>query len=251
MEHHLTTLLIALAFLVAGAAKGISGLGLPTISLGLLSFVISPAAAAALLVLPSLLTNLVQSRGAHIRRRLPALLPLWLAILVGAATTPRAILATEGPGVRLAMGALLLAYGVYGLRKPRLALPSSTPAVTALVSALAGYATGVLTAATGIFIMPLILFLQSLNLQKDEMVQALGISFTICTLALALTVGLPHTLEAASSVDGVIALACALLGVWAGSRLRSHLNLETFRRSLFGILIFMGAAMLAKGWAAK
>ena len=44
-------------FLLAGFVKGVIGLGLPTISMGLLSMVMPPAQAAAILVVPSFVTN--------------------------------------------------------------------------------------------------------------------------------------------------------------------------------------------------
>jgi uncharacterized membrane protein YfcA len=48
---------IAGAFLLAGFVKGVIGLGLPTVSIGLLGLVMTPAQAAAILVVPSLVTN--------------------------------------------------------------------------------------------------------------------------------------------------------------------------------------------------
>eukprot|EP01036_Dinobryon_divergens_P011056 gene11055-biopygen9839 len=57
----LSTLAFVLAvFLVAGFSKGIIGLGLPTISMGLLALVLPPVEAAALLILPSLVTRVWQ-----------------------------------------------------------------------------------------------------------------------------------------------------------------------------------------------
>jgi hypothetical protein len=56
---------IAATFFAAGATKGIAGMGLPTVSMGVLGLFMPPAAAAALLVLPSLLTNVLQCLGRH------------------------------------------------------------------------------------------------------------------------------------------------------------------------------------------
>src|SRR5437762_9703690 len=58
-----TTLIVAVAafaFVLAGFVKGVIGMGLPTIVVGLLSLVISPAEAVALMLVPSLLTNIWQ-----------------------------------------------------------------------------------------------------------------------------------------------------------------------------------------------
>src|SRR5580704_11395627 len=53
-------LFIGAVFLLAGLIKGVIGLGLPTVSMGLLAIVMPPLQAAAILVLPSFLTNVWQ-----------------------------------------------------------------------------------------------------------------------------------------------------------------------------------------------
>ena len=49
------------AFALAGFVKGVIGLGLPTVSIGLLGLLMTPAEAAAILVVPSLVTNIWQA----------------------------------------------------------------------------------------------------------------------------------------------------------------------------------------------
>ena len=48
---------ITLVFLLAGYVKGVIGMGLPTIAMATLGLLLEPAQAAALLVIPSLVTN--------------------------------------------------------------------------------------------------------------------------------------------------------------------------------------------------
>ena len=55
-----TSIFIAAVFVLAGLVKGTIGLGLPTISMGLLALVMPPIEAAAILILPSFLTNVWQ-----------------------------------------------------------------------------------------------------------------------------------------------------------------------------------------------
>ena len=49
-----------------------------------------------------------------------------------------------------------------------------------------GAATGLVTGATGEFVIPAVPYLQVIGLEKDELIQALGLSFTVSTVALAL-----------------------------------------------------------------
>ncbi len=85
----LHTISFLLIFIAAGLVKGVTGMGLPTVAMGLLGLLMPPQAAAALLVLPSLLTNLWQLLAgpalAQIVRR------LWLmmtGIIIGTLADP-------------------------------------------------------------------------------------------------------------------------------------------------------------------
>jgi uncharacterized membrane protein YfcA len=51
-------LVIAGAFIVAGIAKGAIGMGLPPIALALMTFAVRPEDALALMVIPSMATNI-------------------------------------------------------------------------------------------------------------------------------------------------------------------------------------------------
>ncbi len=53
-------LVIAATFFSAGLVKGVTGMGLPTVAMGILGGLLSPLAAASLLIVPSLLTNVWQ-----------------------------------------------------------------------------------------------------------------------------------------------------------------------------------------------
>jgi uncharacterized protein len=56
-----TVLVVIGTFLLAGAVKGVIGLGLPTVSLALLTVALDLPTAMALLLMPSFVTNLWQS----------------------------------------------------------------------------------------------------------------------------------------------------------------------------------------------
>ena len=237
--------LIALVFLAAGAVKGISGMGLPTFSIALLGLFMPTATAAALMLLPSLLTNVAQCTGPHARALVRRLWPMWLLLLVATVCSPMPDLASAGSGARITLGALLIVYGFWGLARASLpdagrwALP---------VGGIAGALSGVLTAATGVFVMPMVPFLQSLRLEKAVMIQALGLSFLLATLALAVRLG-PQTVFDGATVPlaaHAVALLAAFGGLWGGATLRKRLPLPVFQRALFGVFVALGALILVR-----
>ena len=61
MQDPVTLTVVALTFLLAGLVKGVIGLGLPTISLALLTAALGLPQAMALLLVPSFVTNLWQA----------------------------------------------------------------------------------------------------------------------------------------------------------------------------------------------
>ena len=57
----LQIVVIAVAFIVAGFAKGAIGMGMPPIAIGLLSFALPLESAIAIMVLPTMFTNIWQA----------------------------------------------------------------------------------------------------------------------------------------------------------------------------------------------
>ncbi len=120
--------LIATVFVLSGTVKGITGMGLPTVAISLLGLWMLPAQAAALLVAPTLATNVAQCRGPHTRMLVHRLWPAWLGLALATALAPGLGGAPLPFDARHALGAVLVLYGAWGLWRPRLPdLPSATP----------------------------------------------------------------------------------------------------------------------------
>lgn len=235
---------IGAVFLAAGAVKGVSGMGLPTLSMALLGLVLPPATAAALMVLPSLTTNLVQCLGPHWSPLVRRLWPLWLGLVLATLCSPLPDLAASEPVARVALGAVLVAYGLWGLARP--ALPDLRGHSTWL-GGPAGLLSGALTAATGVFVMPLVPYLQLLRLEREALMQALGLSFAIATVALAVRLGPPGVAGGSVNTEGhAVALTAAFLGLWIGTALRRRLSPPVFQRALHGVFVGLGVLMVGR-----
>lgn len=227
-------------FLVAGLVKGVTGMGLPTVAMGMLGALISPVAAAGLLLVPSFVTNVWQlfsgpGLGTIARR----LWPMMVAIVIGTViATP--LLATGGEWTGSAIGFVLIAYALYTLLARQPAVP---PRAEVWLSPLIGLITGVVTGATGVFVVPAVPYLQALGFNRDELVQALGLSFTISTMALFIGLAAQGALAASNFALSVSAIAPALLGMWAGTFLRRRISPTAFRRGFLIFLIVLGAEL--------
>ncbi len=112
------------AFLLAGFVKGVIGLGLPTVSIGLLGLLMTPAQAAAILVVPSLVTNIWQAAvGGELlalaRRLWPVLAGICIGTFIGAALLPH----DDSGQATIWLGLALVLYAAFGLVKGHFAVP--------------------------------------------------------------------------------------------------------------------------------
>ncbi len=235
---------LTLVFVGAGFIKGVIGLGLPTVAMAFLTLMMSPSQAATILILPAFITNVWQLAGP---RLVPLMRRLWPMQLAGAAATvvtARWLGAVSSTGTVAALGAALTLYAASGLAPLRLDVP---PRLEPWLGPLVGAATGIVTATTGVFVIPAVPYLQGLRLAPDDLVQALGLSFTLSTLALAVALAGDGQFRWPDTVASVIALAAAFAGMIAGTAIRTRMAPKTFRRWFFVGLLALGAHLLLRG----
>lgn len=236
---------ITATFLAAGLVKGVTGMGLPTVAMALLGSLISPLAAAGLLIVPSFVTNVWQllagpSIGALSRR----LWPMMLAIAAGTVAGSSLLASGDARLTTRALGAALVIYAAYTLLARH---PLRVPArLEPWLSPLIGAVTGMVTGGTGVFVIPAVPYLQALGLDKDELVQALGLSFTVSTGALAAGLAWRGALPLDNLAMSTDAVVPALAGMWAGQIVRRRISPATFRRFMLLFLLLLGAEMLMR-----
>lgn len=229
---------VAATFTLAGLVKGVIGMGLPTIAMGLLGLVMAPSEAAALLVVPSLVTNLWQlAAGRRFLGLAGRLWPLLAGICLGTWGGAGLLDGLSAAEAKRGLGIALIVYGGLGLGEVHPAVPARLERWLAVP---VGAVTGVLTSATGVFVIPAVPYLQALGLGKDELVQALGLSFTVSTLALAVSLARMQAFSPEIGGYSLLALLPALLGMVAGQWLRGRVSPPAFRRWFFLSLMALG-----------
>jgi len=237
-------LAIGLTFFLAGIVKGVTGMGLPTVAMGVLGAIMAPVAAAALLIVPSFITNVWQLvAGPNVVALIRRLWPMMAGIVLGTVAGSSILTGGQTRWTTAGLGGALIVYAGYTLLARQLSVPSR---LEKWLSPLVGLTTGVVTGGTGVFVIPAVPYLQALGLSKDDLIQGLGLSFTVSTVALA--VGLAW--RGAFQLDGLamssLAIAPALLGMWLGQVVRRRVSPETFRRWFLVCLLLLGAELVLK-----
>src|SRR5471032_3368291 len=223
--------LIAAAFLIAGFIKGVIGLGLPTVSMG-------PAHALAIVIVPAIITNIWQTFGGpYLRDIIRRLWPLMAGTVVGIWLNAGML---TGPYARygtIVLGVLLVIYAIIGLSKFSLHV---TRRDEKWIGGIVGLTTGVVSAATGVQVIPSMPYMQAIGMEKDELVQALGVFFTVATMALGFHLTGAGLLTAATALPGGVALVAAFTGMFVGQAVRSRMQPEAFRRWFLIAMILLG-----------
>lgn len=236
---------VSAVFLLAGWVKGVTGMGLPTVAMGALGMVMAPVHAAALLVVPSLVTNIWQfAMGPGKRAIAKRLAGMMLFVCLGTFLGIHFLTSGSSRWPTVALGAVLAVYALVGLLLPKFMVP---PRLERALSPVVGAVTGVLTGATGVFVVPAVPYLSALRFTKDELVQALGLSFTVSTVALAVGLGSTSSFSSDTLLASLLALVPALLGMFIGQRTRDRIEPATFRKCFFVAMLLLGSYMSLKG----
>lgn len=231
-------------FILAGFVKGVTGMGLPTVAIGLLGLFLPLPVAAALLVIPSFVTNLLQLfTGPSVRLIFRRLWLMIMLILVCTVAASPLITRMNPAWSAFCLGVALIVYAAFALISPSLTISQTREK---WLSPVTGGITGLITGATGVFVMPAVPFLQSLRFTKDELVQALGLSFTVSTIALAIGLYLNDAFRIGQFSLSFFSIFPALAGMWIGQKVRACISARRFRQCFLLFLILSGLELISR-----
>jgi hypothetical protein len=231
-------ILIAATFLLAGFVKGVVGLGLPTVSMGLLAVAMPPAQALAIVIVPAIVTNIWQTFvGPYLRDIIRRLWPLMVCTALGILSNRGMLIGPYARYGAIVLGIMLVIYAVVGLSKFSFTVPRRHEK---WIGAIVGFITGMISAFTGVQVIPSMPFMQAIGMEKDELVQALGVFFTVATVTLGFNLTSAGLLSAATALPGAVAMMCSFTGMFIGQAVRTRLEPESFRRWFLKAMILLG-----------
>jgi uncharacterized protein len=239
-----TISLILFAFLLGGIVKGIIGTGLPTIALAILTATIGLKEGMAIILLPSILTNIRQGffggeLDVVMKRSWSFFVATFLTVWVGAAFIPHVNISFLS-GL---LGTILIVYAAIGIFAAGIPRPGSAEQ---WMSPLIGAINGLLTGLTGSSVIPGVLYLQSLGLKRDTLIQTMGLLFFISTTTLALALQKNHLLTTELLLISAIAVIPTFIGMQVGISIRKRISEKRFRQFFFGFMLLLGVYIIAR-----
>ena len=168
---------VTLVYILAGFVKGVVGVGLPTISLAFLAVVLGLKDAMLMLLVPSLITNLLQAlTGGRLCELIKRLWVFLLSLCLLTWFSTGVLVIADGNLLTIGLGLVLLLYCSSYFFKIKIPKPGKNEK---WLSPLMGALTGVSTGLTGSFVVPGTLYLQSMQLNRHSLVQSMGLSGSV------------------------------------------------------------------------
>ena len=234
-----------IALFVAGGVKGVIGLGLPLTAISIIGAVVDLRTAIAYIAIPVVATNLYQAFDGG---RTPEMLrKYWVINLCSVAGTVvgTQILFVVDPRILITLlGGVVILYVAINASRFRIrisdrAAPWAAPPL--------GILSGLLTGPTGSVGIPIALYLQARDVDKESFLRAIALTFLISSSVLVLALLEKGAISRESAIISAVSLVPAFAGMAVGQRLRGRLSEDRFRVFVFMFLLIAAVNLIRKG----
>ena len=238
-------LALGVAFL-AGFVKGMVGFAMPMVLVSGLSVFLPPELAIAGLILPTLVTNVLQAFGQGAQAAISSMRQFRVFLIVGLLfLLVGAQLVTLVPtstfllmiGVPVTFFALIQVLGV------KLVLAQPSARIEALIGSIAGFIGGM----SGIWGPPTVAYLTALNTPKAVQMRVQGVIYGLGAVALTLAHLGSGILRAETAPFSAVLIVPAVAGMWLGLQLQSRIDQALFRKVTLVVLLVAGLNLLRRG----
>lgn len=232
----------AVAFFLAGLVKGVVGFGFPIIVLVVLTLTIGLFDALAILIVPTLITNIWQAfSGPYWSAVMHRMWLYFVCAVAGILIASRFLTVVNVDLLTGLLGGVLFFFALSRLFNIHI---SVEPARESILSVVLGTINGGLTGFTGSFMVPSVLYMHALGFSKDMLVQAMGMFFAISTLTLTISLGTNSLLGADNLKLSVLALLPSFIGIFAGRLARDKVDELLFQKIFLSALLILGSYLL-------
>ena len=231
-------------FLIGGVIKGLIGVGLPTVTLTLLSFIFDIKVSISIILLPIILTNLYQMfDGRHLKEIVNDVKVFQIVAFIFIFPGFYFLTLLDSNVILIILAIILIFNSSLGLAKKEIKFKSYK---SKFFQFIIGGSTGLITGITSIYTMPFIFLIQTLKYSKDKVIQLMGLTFFIFSCTQFFLFSLNNMFNLKILFLSSISCLPIIMGFYFGTILRKKISENLFKVLLNLILIFMGILLLIK-----
>ncbi len=235
---------IILIFFAGGLIKGLIGVGLPTVTLTFLSFIFDIKISISIILLPIIITNLYQMiDGKYLKKIVSDTKFFQISAFVFVFLGFYFLLIFNSNTILIILAVILIFNSILGLTKYEIQFKNFKSKYYQL---FIGSMTGVVTGVTGIYTMPFIFLIQSLQYTKNQVIQLMGLTFFIFACTQFLLFSFNDLINIKILILSTVACIPILIGVYLGTILRKKISEALFKLLFNLMLVIMGVLLITK-----
>jgi uncharacterized membrane protein YfcA len=236
----------ALAFAAGGFAKGVVGFALPLIAVSVMGSFLPYEVAVALLVVPTLVSNVSQTLRQGLGAAVETLRAFWwmnLVLVVMIVLSAQLVVALPDRLLFGLLGAAVCIFAVSQLAGWQLHFrPSHRRAVETVVALVGGFLGGL----SGVWGPPIVMYLFAARLPKAEMIRAQSLSFLLGSIVLFLAYLHTGVLNAATLPVSTWMVVPTMVAMFVGYWVHDRLDQRRFRTATLAVLVVTGLNLLRR-----
>ena len=238
----LTVVYILFTYFLGGITQGILGVGLITVVISLLSFVIDVKETIALVIIPTIITSFFQMINGNnlkdIIKDTRYFLVFSTLIIVPGVFLLKVL---ESDLILIFIAILLFMNSSLSLSNRVVAIPNHQ---NSIIQVSAGSLNGFIIGLTSIYTMPFVFLLQSLKYNKEKTVQFMGLAFLLYSSMQFISFSYSKLISINTIFPSLIVTLPVIIGFFLGKKIRSFISEKLFKKLFYLMLLLMSGIIL-------
>ena len=238
----LTVVYILFTYFLGGITQGILGVGLITVVISLLSFVIDVKETIALVIIPTIITSFFQMiNGSNLKAIIKD--TRYFLVFSTLIIVPGVFLLNglESNLILIIIAMLLFMNSSLSLSNRVVAIPNHQ---NSIIQVSAGSLNGFIIGLTSIYTMPFVFLLQSLKYNKEKTVQFMGLAFLLYSCMQFLSLSYSKLISINTIIPSLIVTLPVIIGFLLGKKIRSFISEKLFKKLFYLMLLVMSGIIL-------
>ena len=241
---YLTLIQILIIFFVGGIVKGLIGVGLPTITLTLLSFLYDIKFSISVILLPVVFTNLIQMLdGKYLLKIFNDVKVFLFSSFIFIVLGFYFLIILNSKIILFFLAIILIVTSSLSIMKYELKIKNYK---SKYFQFFIGSMTGIITGVTSIYTMPFIFLIQSLNYPKEKIIQLMGLTFFGFSSIQFILFSFNGLINPEILIFSLISCIPIFIGIYVGNILRNKISENLFKYLLNIMIALIGCLLIIK-----